>query len=243
LKILALIPARGGSKGLPFKNIKPLLGHPLISYSIKLANDSNFINRTIVSTDCEDIAKIGRQYGAEAPFLRPAEISGDLNTDMEVFMHTLNWLKVNEEYVPDFIVQLRPTSPIRFVNEVDECIGKLIDSDADSLRIITPAPCTPYKMWTLDATGDNIQPLLKIAGVEEPYNLPRQGLPKVYWQVGTLDVIRTSSMLANNSLSGSNILGHIIPNELSVDIDNLGDFKRAEEIITQFKSIRFDDDK
>lgn len=242
MKILALIPARGGSKGLPNKNIKLLLNHPLIAYSIKLAGASSFINRTIVSTDSEEIAEISRKYGAETPFLRPPEISGDLSTDMEVFLHTLHWLKENEGYVPDFIIQLRATSPIRFVDEIDGCIKKLIDSDADSLRIITPAPCNPYKMWTFDSTDDGMQPLLTVEGLDEPYNSPRQILPKTYWQVGTLDVIRTSSIFENNSLSGKKILGHIIPNEHCVDIDTLEDFEKAEKLITRFKSIGFNDD-
>ncbi len=113
MKILAIIPARGGSKGLKNKNILPLLGHPLIAYSIKASLDSKRINRVIVSTDSKEIAVVAKQYGAEVPFMRPAEIAQDMSTDMEMFLHALGWLKKNEDYVPDIIVHLRPTSPVR----------------------------------------------------------------------------------------------------------------------------------
>jgi CMP-N,N'-diacetyllegionaminic acid synthase len=229
--VLAIIPARGGSKGLPNKNIRPLAGHPLISYSIHAALQSSLINRVIVSTDSEDIAKAAKEYGAELPFLRPAQYAQDLSTDFEVFLHALTWLKENEGYVPDFVVQLRPTSPIRIVTEIDICIEKLKNSAADSLRIVTSSPCTPYKMWTIADGSDIMEPLLKLDGVKEPFNQPRQKLPRIYWQVGALDVIRASCITEKKSMSGDTILSHVIPNELSVDIDNLGDFMNAEEVI------------
>jgi CMP-N,N'-diacetyllegionaminic acid synthase len=240
VNILALIPARGGSKGLAGKNIRKLMGHPLIAYSIKAATDSRLINRIIVSTDNLEIANISKQYGAEVPFIRPDEFAQDMSTDLEVFNHALKWLNENESYSPDFIVQLRPTSPVRYVEELDDCIQKLIDSDADSLRIITPSPCTPYKMWTIYDLNGELSPLLNIEGVKEPYNEPRQRLPKTYWQVGSLDVIRTSSLLSTGSLSGDKILGHIIPNEQAIDIDNINDFNKAEAFIGKFKSVKFD---
>lgn len=240
MKILAIIPARGGSKGLKNKNILPLLGHPLIAYSIKAAKDSQKINRTIVSTDSEEIAAIAKSYGAEVPFMRPSEFAEDMSTDMEVFTHALDWLNINESYVPDLIVQLRPTSPVRQVGIIVECIDKLLYSDADSLRIVTPAPYTPYKMWRIKEENELMEPILKLDNVREPFNEPRQRLPKVYWQVGTLDVIRINTIVHKKSLSGDKILSHVIPNELAIDIDDLNSFKKAEEVISGNPCVRFE---
>src|SRR6202142_2761570 len=111
--ILALIPARGGSKGLPGKNLRPVLGHPLLAYSIAAAKSSRLITRTICSTDDAAIAAVARQYGAETPFMRPAELAGDETLDLPVFQHALAWLEEHENWRADIVVQLRPTSPVR----------------------------------------------------------------------------------------------------------------------------------
>ena len=242
MEILAIIPARSGSKGLPGKNIKPLLQHPLIAYSIKAALSSTLITRTIVNTDSNQIAEIAKTYGAETPFLRPNELAGDFTTDLEVFQHQLQWLKDNEGYSPDLIVQLRPTSPIRFDGWIDDAIIKLQNSHADSLRAITESPLTPFKMWLLNANNEEImEPLLKVKGIEEPYNQPRQKLPVVYWQTGTLDVIKTSLISENQSMSGKHILPFIIDKKYAIDIDDVNSFYKAEEIIQQTNCIKFDE--
>ncbi|MEK9195421.1 MAG: acylneuraminate cytidylyltransferase family protein, partial [Patescibacteria group bacterium] len=123
--ILALIPARGGSKGIPKKNIKLLGGKPLIVWSIEVAKQSRYIDRIIVSTDNEEIAEVARSAGAEVPFLRPAEIAQDLTPDMPVFEHALAWLRENDNFIPEFIVHLRPTGPLRTAKEIDEAIEML----------------------------------------------------------------------------------------------------------------------
>ena len=237
--MLAIIPARGGSKGLPNKNILPLLGHPLIAYSIKAGLISDTITRVIVSTDSEEIARIAREYGAEVPFLRPSELSEDQSTDMEFFQHALKWLKTNENYRPDILVQLRPTSPIRFKSEIDHCVNLLAsDKHADSLRVITKAPATPYKMWLLESDNSFMRPLLNLKDVKEPFNQPRQYLPSVYWQVGTLDVIKTQTIENKDSLSGDQILPFTIPEEYAVDIDDLSAFEEAARIIEKTDCIK-----
>lgn len=241
MEILAIIPARGGSKGLPNKNILPLLNHPLISYSIKAALDSNLINRVIVSTDSNTIAEISIKYGAEVPFIRPDEFAQDLSTDLEVFTHAIKWLEENENYKPDVIVQLRPTSPIRKARLIDDCIIKLINSNADSLRIVTPSPITPYKMWKIEDESKPLIPLLTIEGVKEPFNEPRQRLPKTYWQIGTLDVIKTNIILDKKSMSGESILPHIVENEWAIDIDEIQSFIKAGEVILSDNFVKFDD--
>jgi len=239
-EILAIIPARGGSKGLPGKNLRHLLGHPLIAYSILAAKESKLVTRTIVSTDDEAIANVAKQYGAELPFMRPAEFAQDLSTDFEVFTHALDWLKTNENYIPDFVVQLRPTSPVRIAGMIDICIQKMIeDKDADSLRIITPSPITPYKMWVADEQGETMKPLMELPDVPEFYNQPRQKLPKVYWQIGALDVIKTSVITKQKLMSGKNILPHIVDPLYAVDIDDISSFDKAAEVISNNDCIKF----
>ena len=241
MEVLAIIPARGGSKGLPNKNILHLINHPLIAYSIKAALDSSLITRTIVSTDSDEIAEVARNYGAEVPFIRPEEFAQDLSTDLDVFTHALKWLEENENYKPDFIVQLRPTSPIRKASLIDECILKLVNSNADSLRIVTPSPISPYKMWKIEDQSKPLIPLLTIEGVNEPYNEPRQRLPKTYWQIGTLDVIKAETLLSKKSMSGSNILPHIVSNVWAIDIDEIQSFVKAAEVIKSDNFVKFND--
>ena len=141
---LALIPARAGSKSIPNKNIQPFHGHPLLAYSIAAAQQADSVSRVIVSTDSEEIAAIAREYGAETPFLRPTEFAQDDTEDFPVFEHALNWLAENEDYHPDIVVQLRPTSPVRPSGLIDQAIATLLDHrDADSLRGVVLAGQNP----------------------------------------------------------------------------------------------------
>jgi len=238
-EVLAIIPARGGSKGLPDKNIRALAGHPLIAYSIKAALQSPSVSRVIVSTDSEIIACIAKSYGAEVPFMRPSNLAQDLSTDLDVFSHALQWLKTYENYNPDLVVQFRPTSPVRFIHDIENCINKLKNSDADSLRIVTSVFHTPFKMWLLHKENLYMQPLIKQDVIAEPYNQPRQNLPEVYWQVGTLDVIRTKVITNQKSMSGKNILPYIIDPQFAVDIDDILSFNRAEELIKKYDGVKF----
>jgi CMP-N-acetylneuraminic acid synthetase len=190
MHILALIPARGGSKSIPRKNIRPLSGHPLIAYSIAAALQARLVTRTIVSTDDDEVARIAQSYGAEVPFLRPSEFARDDTTDLPVFIHALTSLKEKEGYQPDIVVQLRPTSPIRPPDCVDQAVQILLDHpDSDSVRGIIPSGQNPYKMWQVDEQG-RMTPLLTLHGVAEPFNAPRQALPQTYWQTGHIDAIR-----------------------------------------------------
>lgn len=240
MEILAIIPARGGSKGLPGKNTRLLNGHPLIAYSILAAKSSKHITRVIVSTDSNEIADVAKNYGAEIPFLRPDEFAQDLSTDLDVFKHALDYLEQTEKYIPDLVVQLRPTSPIRFVHDIDLCIDKMIkNKTVDSLRIVTEAPITPYKMWVIDDTEKPMKPLLKVEGIAEPYNEPRQRLPKAYWQIGTLDVIKRDVIMKDNSMSGTSILPHIVEQKFAIDIDDINSFIKAEEVMRNHDCIQF----
>ncbi len=240
-EVIAIIPARGGSKGLVNKNILLLLGHPLIAYSIKAALDSKLITKVIVSTDSQVIADVALKYGAEVPFLRPAELAQDLSTDLEVFLHALNWLKEYQNYTPDLVVQLRPTSPIRKAELIDSCIEKLVNSSAESLRIVTPSPITPYKLWRVIDENQTMIPLLSLDGIDEPYNQPRQSLPQTYWQIGTLDVIRPEVILEKKSMSGKNIIPYLVNIEYAIDIDDISSFYKAAEIIKSDLYVKFND--
>ncbi len=239
MEVLALIPARGGSKGLPNKNILPLGGHPLIAWSIAAAKATPGIGRVVVSTDSPEIARISREYGAETPFLRPADLAGDFTTDLETFVHALNWLDSEEGYNPDLVFQLRPTSPIRFLTEMQTCLRLLREHpEAQSVRTVTPSPVTPYKMWLVDGPDQPMRPLLSVPGMAEPYNMPRQKLPATWWQTGTYDLIRTEVIRKQGSMSGSCILPVCIENHLAIDIDDLNSFNRAEALISQIDCIR-----
>ncbi len=231
-EILALIPARGGSKGIPGKNIRSFAGYPLISYSIKAALESQLVTRVIVSTDDEEIAAVARDFGAETPFLRPDEISGDSTTDLPVFRHALDWLKREQKFTPDVIVQLRPTSPIRPRGCVDEAIQRLLEHpQADSVRGVVAAGQNPYKMWTIDQASKHMKPLLDCDGIPEAYNAPRQNLPDVYWQTGHIDAIRYQTIMVKRSMSGDMILPILIDPIFTVDIDSMLDWHQAEWLV------------
>ncbi len=231
-EVLALIPARGGSKGIPRKNIRNFAGYPLIAWSIAAAKQSKSVTRIIVSTDDEEIAAVARQFGAEMPFLRPSEFAQDNTTDLPVFVHALKWLDEHEGYKPDVVVQLRPTSPIRPRGLADKAIEILLaHPDADSVRGVVSAGQNPHKMWRLP-NGENapMKNLLDVEGIDEPYNAPRQILPPVYWQTGHIDAIRTATIL-NGSMSGKNIYPLVIDSRFTVDIDNLQDWARYEHLV------------
>jgi YrbI family 3-deoxy-D-manno-octulosonate 8-phosphate phosphatase len=230
-EILAIVPARGGSKGIPRKNIRPFSGYPLIAWSIAAARQSASVTRIIVSTDDEEIAAVARQFDAETPFLRPAEFAQDNSTDLPLFEHALKWLDEYEGYRPDVIVQLRPTSPIRPRGVVDKAVEILLTHpDADSVRGVVPAGQNPHKMWRLTDERSPMKNLLDVEGIDEPYNAPRQILPPIHWQTGHIDAIRTATIL-NGSMSGKNIYPLVIDPRFTVDIDNLQDWARYEHLV------------
>jgi N-acylneuraminate cytidylyltransferase len=233
VEVLALIPARGGSKGIPRKNIRDFSGYPLIAWSIAAAKQSELVTRVIVSTDDEEIAAVARAWGAETPFLRPAQFAEDKTTDLPVFAHALEWLAENENYHPDVVVQLRPTSPIRPIGLVDDAVRILLqNADADSVRGVVPAGQNPHKMWRLaEGGGGPMTNLLAVDGIEEPYNAPRQILPDIHWQTGHIDAIR-SSVIWGGSMSGKNIYPILIDPDFTVDLDNLRDWVRAEWLVS-----------
>ncbi|MCK9246520.1 MAG: acylneuraminate cytidylyltransferase [Anaerolineaceae bacterium] len=231
-EVLALIPARGGSKGIPRKNLRDFAGAPLIVYSIAAALQSELVTRVIVSTDDHEIAKVARAWGAEVPFMRPDQFAQDDTTDLPVFEHALQWLQKNQGYLPEIVIQLRPTSPIRPVGLLDEAIIKLIaHPEADCVRGVVPSGQNPFKMWRINREGQ-LEPLLEVAGLREPYNAPRQALPQTYWQTGHIDAIRSTTILTKHSLTGDLILPLMIDPLYTVDIDTPDDFLTSARLIS-----------
>lgn len=228
-KILALIPARAGSKSLPRKNVREVAGVPLIVHSIRHAQASARITRIVVTTDGGEIAGIARAAGAEVPFMRPAELAQDLSPDYDFVRHALAWLRDNEDYRPDMVVQLRPTTPVRDVRLIDKAIDAFAQNPAaDSLRAVVGACFTPYKMWLRREDG-YLQPLMSLPGIPEQYNEARQRLPEVFQQDGFVDIVRPRTIFEQNSLTGRNIMPFFIDRE-SIDIDyehELADASRA----------------
>lgn len=230
--VLALIPARGGSKGLPRKNLRLLGGLPLVAHSIRAALAAQSVSRVIVSTDDEEIATVARQHGAETPFLRPAELAADDTADLPVFVHALDWLDRQEGYRPDVVVHLRPTTPLAAPDDIDRGVELLRSHpDADAVRMVTSPLQNPYKMWRVGPDG-LLVPLLA-CGLPEPYNQPRQKLPPVLWQNG-LDIIRRRTILEFGSMTGRRILP-LIPGRAGwrswIDIDSELTLQVAETLL------------
>jgi CMP-N-acetylneuraminic acid synthetase len=232
-EVLALIPARGGSKGIPRKNIRPFARHPLIAYSIAAALQAQTVTRVVVSTDDPEIAEVARAFGAETPFLRPAELAADRSTDLPVFQHALNWLSEHENYHPDIILHLHPTSPVRPVGFIDQAVRLLREHpQAECVRSVVPPGQNPYKMWRIDTGSGRMLPLLKVKGIAEPYNTPRQLLPAVYLQTGHVNAVRPETILGG-SMTGLTILPVIIDARYEVDLDTLVDWERGEWLVSQ----------
>lgn len=229
-EFLALIPARGGSKSVPRKNLLSMLGRPLVAWSIHHALRSKFITRVIVSTDDQEIADVARAWGAEVPFLRPSSLAQDHSLDLEAFQHALNWLQAEEGYLPDLVVHLRPTGPARRIELIDRAIQVLLaHPEADSLRSVSLAEHTPYKMWLLNDDG-SMRPAVTLNGVKEAHSVARQMLPKAYWQNGYVDVVKPATILDKESMVGDCPLPFIIGEEIC-DVDYFDDIPRVESAL------------
>jgi len=233
-KIIGVIPARAGSKGILKKNIKPLAGYPLIAYSIVAAKLSSKIERTIVSTDSQEIANIALFYGAEVPFLRPDEIAQDYSTDLELFQHAISWFKEKESMVPDLLVQLRPTTPLRIPSEIDRAITYVKERpDASSLRSAHELPEPLQKMFQINGKGF-FKGLFPDDSRSEYYNLPRQQFPKTYHPNGYIDIIKTDAVQKIDMLYGCNILAFVT--SFAIEVDEIEDLEYLEYQLGKYGS-------
>ncbi len=227
-RILALIPARAGSKSIPDKNIVELAGHPMLAYSIAAARLSRRIDRVIVTTDSPHIAGIAKQYGAEVPFLRPAEISADASLDIEFVTHALEFLERTEGYVPDLVVHLRPTTPWRLPEDIDRAIREIeADEHATALRSAHRFRHPAYKLFRFDG------PYCRFFGggdleEHEYYNLPRQALPETFVPNGVVDILIPRVLAETGLLHGPRIRAFVT--EETADVDAFEDLELANRI-------------
>lgn len=232
--IVALIPARGGSKSIPKKNIIDLGGYPLLTYAIDAAKLSSYINRVIVTTDSQEFADIANAYEAETPFLRPTEYAQDASQDIEFVSHALDWLEKNEGYVPDLIVHLRPTTPLRDPAIIDKAIEEIIaDDKATALRSAHESEYTAYKLFRKKGEYINFFGAEDFEKNEEYYNKARQVLPKTYNCNGYVDVIRPEVLRQTGMLHGEYIRAFIT--ERIADIDRIEDVRFAEQLLRNEK--------
>jgi CMP-N,N'-diacetyllegionaminic acid synthase len=224
--IIALIPCRSGSKGLPNKNIKNYNGLPLIAHSILLAKKCKFFNKVYVTTDSKKYQDIALQYGANILDVRPKEISDDLSPDIDFFKHFIQWTIQNNLKIPDIIVHLRPTYPNRTLELLNDCMIQFLNNyeNYDSLRTVVPIKKSPYKMYYIEK--NNLIPYFKKNNqFIEPFNQARQYFPDTYLHNGCIDIVKTK-IINENVLSGQNILPYIM-NDID-DIDDLEDFCKSE---------------
>lgn len=240
IKIVALIPARGGSKRIPGKNIKLYAGKPLIHWSIILAKQSMFITDVVVSTDCQNIANAAKISGARVPFLRPKPLSGDLSTDLEFIRHYLDWTKLNEpDKYPDYVVHLRPTYPNRKLSILNDCILKFTSmvNCTDSLRTVCSTDKPPYKMYTINDKNKLVPLFKKVGDICEPFNQPVQKLPKTFWHNGYIDILKPN-IVYNGCISGDDIYPYIMNKTEIDDIDTMEEWIKSEQrFIDTFDSL------
>ena len=226
---LGIIPARGGSKTVPRKNLKPLGGKPLIAWSIETARASTELDRWIVSTDDPEIAEVARAFGAEVPFLRPAEFARDDTPDLPVFQHALRWLAEHDDYRPAMVVHLRPTLPFRQPRQIDEVVRLMRQTGADCVKSIYREEHHPHKMWRM-GEGRLLPyedtPLWRKVGPD----CPRQILEPAYWSAGLVDAIKRE-IIERGSTIGDLVVPYPVDPEPCVDLDTEHDFVIAEVVL------------
>lgn len=226
--ILAIIPARGGSKGVPRKNIRLLAGLPLIVHTILAARGSGGISRLILTTDSAEIADIARQYGVEVPFMRPAELAQDDTPGLLPLLHAVRWVMEHENYFPDYILELVPTSPLRTTADIDAAISLIIEKNADSVVSLTPAGQHPCWAKRVDEHG-KIKPFIATGLAERR----RQDLPPAYALHGAIKIARREMLLERASWYTDNTCAYVMPQERSLEIDTEWDFKLAGWVLRE----------
>ncbi|ALP52650.1 acylneuraminate cytidylyltransferase [Candidatus Tenderia electrophaga] len=226
-KVLGVIPARGGSKGLPRKNILPLAGKPLLAWTIATAKASRYLDRVILSSDDEEIMAVARQYGCDVPFRRPDELASDRATTMDALHHAM-------EQVPgyDIAVVLQPTNPLRTAADIDHSLERLEHSGAASCVTVTEPDKSPY--WTFTMDKDVLTPLLG----EEYAQKRRQDLPRAWVLNGCVYAVRTPWFREHHRLIGKDTVGQPMPKERSLDIDTELDLQIAELMLRSSHSTR-----
>ncbi|MEI6152939.1 MAG: acylneuraminate cytidylyltransferase family protein [Deltaproteobacteria bacterium] len=232
--VVAVIPARSGSKGVVDKNIRLLAGYPLLAYSIAAAQLANSIDRVIVSTDSEKYADIARKYGAAVPFLRPPEISSDNSTDYDFVKHLLDWMFQDEGKLPEHLIHLRPTTPLREASYIDRAIQLIKQSDqATALRSVHEMSESAYKAFEIE--GDCLKSVGSHSFALDTFNDPRQKFNKTYQANGYVDIIKTKYVIENKKLHGDKVLAFVTPSV--VEVDTADDFDHLEYLAAKNPAI------
>lgn len=227
MQVVAIIPARSGSKGVIDKNIRPIAGHPLLAWSIAAAKLTQNIDRVIVSTDNAQYAEIATAYGAEVPFLRPVEYAQDLSNDLVVFQHVIHFFDKEEDVIPDYLVQLRPTCPVRNSDVINNAIQIMVESpEATSLCSAHKVEYPPCKYFKLTSTGFFVGYM-----GEKFVNMPRQTCPQAYQPNGHVDVLKPSVIVASKSLHGDKRMAFLAPDP--GDIDTEEDFSHIHALLAK----------
>jgi len=225
---LGVIPARGGSKGIPRKNLALLGGRPLLAHAAEAAAQSKRLTRVILSTDDAEIAAVGRSFNVEAPFMRPAELAKDDTPMLPVLQHAVRTLEQQGDRY-DAVCLLQPTSPLRTGEAVDDCIRMLEESGADAVVTVCEVPHHYNPHWVY--FGDPESGLRLSTGEAEPIGR-RQALPPAYHREGSIYVTRRDVLIEQNSIYGSRLLGYVVDQQQSVNIDAPADLARAEMIVS-----------
>ncbi|OGV48055.1 MAG: hypothetical protein A2X49_02045 [Lentisphaerae bacterium GWF2_52_8] len=234
-EILAIIPARGGSKGLPRKNLAPLAGKPLIAWTIEAALESKSVSRVIVSTEDEEIAETARHFGAELPFLRPPELAEDNTPSMAPLLHALCWLREHEGITPKYVMLLQPTSPLRGSSDIDAAAELAKRRSAAHVISVCPAPCHPFHIMKLGADG-SMESFFDSSFDEMQRRYPRrQELPPAYIENGAIYLSRCAELLASKSFYSPPPLALPMSEESSLDIDSASELAEAEKLLAARK--------
>lgn len=230
---LGIITARGGSKGIPRKNIRELCGKPLIAYTTDAAKQSKYLTRCIVSTEDDEIASIAKELGAEVPCPRPRELAHDTSTTIEVLQHVLLWLEKNEEERYDYVMVLQPTSPLRTAEDIDACIKKIVDTNADSvMSMVQLQDMSLAKLKKIE--NDRILPLLE---EEDSAPTPRHKIGAIYKR-NTAIYLTKKDLIKQGDMFGAVSRPYVMPPERSIDINDPIDWALAEFFIHRSTTIR-----
>ena len=239
-EILGIIPARGGSKSIPRKNIKLFLGKPLLAWAISALKESGVVSRIIVSTDDDEIASVAREYGAEVPFMRPRELAEDSTPTLPVLVHVLSWLKEHENYAPEYVVLFEPTSAAKRSYHVREIVEKLVATGADSVISVAEVPGVLNPMWQV-AMDANDRLSIFTGGPLKNFIPQRQSLPKTYYRNSSIYAFKPSLLFSPEpNIYGDDSRGCIVDKKFAFDIDEPPDWEAAEE---KFRKILEEENK
>ena len=230
LKILGIIPARGGSKGIPRKNILPIIGKPLVAWTIEAAAKSKYINKLAVSSEDNEILQVAEQYGAQT-IRRPLKLAQDRSRIELTILHALDYLKRKENYEPDVVIKLYPTSPLRRTVDIDGAMKMFLKSGADSLISVQPMGHEYLKTFLLNKKGY----LVGAVNNQFPF-MDRQKLPKVFWSNGAIWIFTRKFFVKKKKFFSNKTLPYFMPENLSVDLDMPKDLRRLEEILAGRKN-------